>query len=108
MKIRIVIACATAALSLTPLLAHGSDSDLIRSCIDTFVAANFKDRPVSVVVNDAPRPAVLAASGGTRSVQLVANEKASGKVIGSAICTIKDSADKAKKGSVSVGPLTTQ
>jgi hypothetical protein len=108
MKIRTAIVCATAAIALTPCLAQAADSDLIRSCIDSFVATNFPNHPVSVVVNDTPSGlAPLAASTGTRTVQLVANDKTSGKVIGSATCTIKESADKAKKGTVAVGPLTT-
>jgi hypothetical protein len=109
MKIRTAIACAAAALSLTPYLAQAADSDLIRSCIDTFIAANFPDRPVSVVVKDTSSgPQPLTVSTGTRDVQLVANDKASGKVIGSATCTIKPNADKAKKGTVTVGPLITK
>ena len=108
MNIRTVIVCATAAFALTPCLSQAAESDLIRTCIDTFVAANFQDRPVSVVVNDAPTgPAPLIAGTGTRSVVLVASEKTSGRVIGKAVCAIKENADKTKKGAVSVGPLTT-
>ena len=106
MKSKLAVACAV-ALFVAPFATHADDADLIQSCIDTFVAQHFANRDVSVVVkDDTASSSALIAAGGTRTAELVATEKKTGKQLGSAKCSIKQGAEKGSKGSVSVGPLT--
>jgi hypothetical protein len=104
MKSKLAIACAAAALSLTSFAASAADTDSVRACMESFVAQNFPDRVVSFQVKNDRTALPLIASTGTRSVELIATGKTSGRVIATATCKVKEGG---REGNVSVGPLTT-
>ena len=101
MKFRTAIASISAALTLAPILAQADDTAPIQRCMDTFAAQNFPNRPVAFVVADTATIPLVAREG-TRTVQLVARAKSSGRVLANVTCNVKQ---RAKEPTVTVLPV---
>jgi hypothetical protein len=105
MKIRTPILLIASMAAFAPLAASAATAESIRACMDSFAAQSFPDKAVSfVVAEDRSFTIPLVALSGTQTVQLVASEKSSGRVIATATCKVRSGG---KQGNVSVGPLTT-
>jgi hypothetical protein len=84
---------AVAAFACSPFVVQAAELEgSVQRCMDVFATQNFADRTTSFKV-ERERPVLLPliASTGTRQVQMIATDRASGKVLATAQCEVKSS-----------------
>jgi hypothetical protein len=106
MKINIAvrwrIPCAV-ALALTSTAASAAQPASIQACMESFADQHFPGRVVSFQVTENRLPMQpLIASTGTQSVEIVATDGQTGRLIATAFCKVKQ---LGRAGSVIVGTV---
>ena len=84
---------AVAAVACSPFAVQAAELEgSVQRCMDVFATQNFADRTTSFRIERERQVLLpLIASTGTRYVQLVATERATGKVLATAQCEVKNS-----------------
>lgn len=81
---------AVAAVAMAPFAAFGQDTATSQACVDAFVAQNFPGQtPTIKVENDLEVRLPLSLFYSVRSMQLIAADHVSGRVLATATCTHK-------------------
>ena len=83
---------AVAAFASAPFVAQAAELEgSVQRCMDVFATQNFSDRATSFrIERERGVQLPLIASSGTRYVQVVATERASGKVLATAQCQVRN------------------
>jgi hypothetical protein len=92
---------AVALLASAPVFAQAAESDSVQRCMDVFATTSFADRATSFKIERTYAPLLpLIYRSGTNRVQLVASDLASGRIIATAHCSIR-------QGVTTVGEVST-
>ena len=96
---------AIAALAAAPAIASAAAGP-IEACMNTFVAQNFPQAKASYVMTNENSflRVPLALNSGTYQVLLRANDRHSGKLLGTATCAVRN--NNVSIGDITVAPAT--
>ncbi|HTE43486.1 MAG TPA: hypothetical protein VK629_21885 [Steroidobacteraceae bacterium] len=97
MKSLTLVRLVVATLAVMPMAAISRDTEVLQSCINTFVTENFPGQSPTIRIEDNVGSILPLQFKPTR-MKLVANSKLSGEVLATAVCNLD-------KGIVVVGAV---